>query len=87
MIHTYNIGGMSCDGCRSTVEKALNTIHGIKASVTLEPPVAKIEMDKTIPTARLQEVIKTAGNYSIEMGYPNGTTHKTEESLKVKTCC
>lgn len=86
MIHTYNIGGMSCDSCRSTVEKALNTIHGIKASVILEPPVAKIEMDKTIPTTRLQEVLTTAGNYTIEMGSTT-TTHKTEESVKGKSCC
>lgn len=87
MIHTYNIGGMSCDGCRSAVEKALNTIHGIKASVTLDPAVAKIEMDKTVPTTRLQSALTTVGNYTIEMGYSNGTTHKTEESPKDKSCC
>jgi len=87
MIHTYNIGGMSCGSCRSTVEKALNTIHGIKASVTLDPPVAKIEMDKTIPTTRLQEALTTAGDYTIEMGSSTTATPKNEEGSKIKSCC
>ena len=39
MIHTYSITGMTCDGCRSKVEKTLNSIKDIKASVVLQPPV------------------------------------------------
>ena len=30
MKHTYNISGMSCDGCRTNVEKALNSIDGVE---------------------------------------------------------
>ena len=52
MIHTYSITGMTCDGCRSKVEKALNTIDGIEAKVSLSPPVAIITMDKHIPTSK-----------------------------------
>jgi Cu+-exporting ATPase len=50
MIHTYSITGMTCDGCRSKVEKTLNTIEGIEAKVSLNPPVATITMEKHIPT-------------------------------------
>ena len=42
MIHTYKITGMTCDSCRSKVEKTLNAIDGIQATVTLNPPIATI---------------------------------------------
>ena len=87
MTHSYNITGMSCDGCRFAVEKVLNTIQGIKASVTLDPPVATIEMDETIPTTQLQKALKLAGNYTIEPGNLIGITSKIDESHKEKSCC
>lgn len=87
MIHTYNISGMTCGGCRSNVENALNTINGIKASVTLQPPVATITMEKHIPITELQETLKTVGNYTITNGTPNDATIKTSESPKAKSCC
>ena len=33
MIHTYTITGMSCNGCKTKVEKRLNTIDGVEAKV------------------------------------------------------
>ena len=36
MKHTYKVSGMSCDTCRTKVEKTLNEIDGItKATVSL----------------------------------------------------
>lgn len=67
MTHTYKITGMSCDGCRTKVEKTLNTIDGISAVVTLNPPLATITMQNHIPTEQLQAALSTAGNYSIQM--------------------
>jgi Cu+-exporting ATPase len=67
MIHTYKITGMSCDGCRTKVEKTLNTVEGISAVVTLDPPIATITMEKHIPIEQLQTALTTAGNYTIEM--------------------
>jgi P-type Cu+ transporter len=54
MEQSYSISGMSCDGCRSKVEKKLNTINGIQANVVLEPPIATITMAKHIPVSTLQ---------------------------------
>ncbi|RWX00825.1 heavy metal translocating P-type ATPase [Flavobacterium cerinum] len=68
MKHTYSITGMSCDGCRTKVEKALNAVEGIEASVSLHPPVAVITMKEHIPTEKLQEVLTAIGNYKIQMG-------------------
>jgi Cu+-exporting ATPase len=76
MKHTYKITGMTCQGCRSKVENALNGIDGISAKVTLEPAEAIIMMDKHIPTEKLQEALSAVGNYSIAM---SGFQKITEE--------
>ncbi|TDE05263.1 heavy metal translocating P-type ATPase [Flavobacterium sandaracinum] len=86
MKHTYTITGMSCDGCRSKVEKTLNTIEGIQATITLDPPIATITMDKHIPTAQMQEVLTAAGNYTITMNNGAGSLEATEDSID-KSCC
>lgn len=67
MKHTYKVSGMSCDGCRTKVEKALNAIDGISAVVTLEPPQATINMQKHVSTEKLQQALSAAGNYMIVM--------------------
>ena len=75
---------MSCDGCRTTVEKALQAINDIaKATVSL-PDSAVIEMDKHIDIEVLQEALTKAGNYSITM------SNQSEKKLATKTstsCC
>lgn len=58
---------MSCNGCRTKVEKTLNSIEGIQAEVTLDPPMAEIKMDKHVSTEKFQEALSAAGNYTIEM--------------------
>jgi Cu2+-exporting ATPase len=69
MKHTYQISGMTCNGCRSHVEKTLGEVPGVvKAEVNLEEKSANIEMEKHIPL----EVFKTAlvndgGKYEIGM--------------------
>ena len=58
---------MTCDGCRTKVEKALNTIAGVEAKVSLTPPIATITMEKHISTEQLQEALTTVGKYTIAM--------------------
>ncbi|MFV5694669.1 heavy metal translocating P-type ATPase [Flavobacterium sp. LB3P122] len=86
MKHTYSVIGMSCNGCRSKVEKTLNTIDGIQATVTLDPPMATITMDKHIPTAQLQEALTAVGKYTIAMNNAVAS-HGTMEKLMEKSCC
>ncbi|MES2851714.1 MAG: heavy metal-binding domain-containing protein, partial [Bacteroidota bacterium] len=86
MKHTYTITGMSCDGCRSKVEKTLNAIDGIHATVTLDPPIATITMDEHLPTAQLQEVLTEAGNYTIAMNNATDSHQATEKPIE-KSCC
>lgn len=67
VVRTYRIEGMMCNHCRMRVEKALNTIRGAEASVSLNPPVATLTFHQEVPTAgELQNILtEQAGDYSI----------------------
>lgn len=67
MKRKYEVAGMMCGHCRSHVENALNSIDGVKAVVTLDPPVAVVEFsDGVMPLAELQSVIASeAGDYTL----------------------
>ena len=62
----YRIEGMMCGHCRMHVEKALNGIDGVRATVELEPPVATVEFSGgEKPLAELQRALDGAGEYKI----------------------
>ena len=64
---TYKVAGMMCKHCVGRVERALNSIDGIQATVTLEPPVATVIFDnQPLSMAELQQIItEKAGDYQI----------------------
>ena len=64
---TYRITGMMCNHCRMHVEKALNTLEGMSAIVTLDPPEAIITyINKEKSIEELQNVLtEKAGDYQI----------------------
>ena len=61
----FKVEGMSCNHCRIRVEKALNKMEGIRATVTLNPSVAIVEFtngEKTLE--ELQNMVtQEAGDY------------------------
>lgn len=75
MKHTYTVSGMSCDGCRTNVEKALNSIDGVQAKVELNPPLATITMHTHVPTEKLQKALTEAGDYTISMSEAGISSH------------
>jgi Cu+-exporting ATPase len=87
MEHTYTIGGMSCNGCRTHVENELNKVEGLSAKVTLDPPQATIHMEKHVPTEVLKEAVARAGKYTIDVppaanGSPHAHHHHVEAAVK-----
>ena len=65
---TFKVEGMMCHHCRMRVEKALNSIDGVKASVSLDPPVATIEFagdEKTLEELQAA-VTANAGEYTLK---------------------
>ena len=75
MTHTYQISGMSCNGCRNHVLKTLSEVEGVtKIEVSLEEKSATIEMDRHIPLAAFKDALENdGGKYSI------GSMHETME--------
>lgn len=68
MKQTFKVSGMMCNHCRMHVEKALNKLEGVDATVTLDPPVATIEFTggKSYTLAELQQqVTDEAGEYTL----------------------
>lgn len=58
----YTIGGMMCQHCRAHVEELLNSIEGVRALVTMDPPIAVITFtDGEVATEILQAVLKSEG--------------------------
>ncbi len=80
MKHTYKITGMTCNGCRTTVEEKLNGMEQVvRATVNLEKETAEIEMKSHIPIIELQETLIKAGKYTIESLDGNAHSNKTFE--------
>lgn len=55
------IEGMHCSGCTGRVERALNALEGVSATVDLQSKTAKIVSEKEIPEAVLKETIEELG--------------------------
>lgn len=82
MKHTYKISGMTCNGCRSHVEEALNNFDKVThATVDLEKAEAIIEMEQHIPIEELKKVVEAVGNYSIHL--PNEHVVEKPKSNKL----
>lgn len=59
------IGGMTCGACAGRVERKLNKVDGVSASVNYATEIATIDAPSALTTADLQAVVDAAG-YSAE---------------------
>ena len=91
MKHTYYIQGMTCNGCRSHVEKTLSEVEGVSnARVNLEQEEATIETESHIPIETFQKVLQEDGdNYSIHKNplpaSPKGRRKNKDKSKSEKS--
>ena len=85
MKHTYSISGMSCNGCRSHVEKTLSTVDGVEeVQVDLQKAEATITMGSHISIDIFKGALEkdSDGRYGISViGEHN---HKVEHQHKSK---
>lgn len=66
MTHTYNISGMTCEGCVAKVSHLLKQLPEVtNVSINLEKGEAEIEMSKHIETPVLQEALKDYPKYKL----------------------
>ena len=77
MKQTFKINGMSCGGCRQTVEKALQSVDGVTfVQVSLDPPEAIIEKADSVTLDQLNSTLLKSGNYSIGEDESKTPSHK-----------
>ncbi len=66
MKKNYELQGMSCGGCVSSVKNALQKFPGVEdAEVHLHPQTAVLTMSKPIDVDELQAQLSKAGHYTI----------------------
>ncbi|MEQ9299476.1 MAG: heavy metal-binding domain-containing protein, partial [Cyclobacteriaceae bacterium] len=72
MTHTYQITGMTCDGCRKHVEETLAKVSGVvEAQVDLSAGEAQIEMNRHVDLDEMKHALEQdGGRYGID---PPGT--------------
>lgn len=67
MKKNYELSGMSCGGCVSSVKKALLQFPGVEdAEVHLHPQSAVLTMSEPIGVDELQAQLNKAGHYTIK---------------------
>ncbi len=66
MTHTYNVTGMTCEGCKAKVTRLLTSVSGVKqVNIDLSKGEVAIEMEKHISTPQLAEALKEYPKYKI----------------------
>lgn len=61
MKKTIEIEGMMCAHCSAHVEKALNSLEGVQATVNLEAKNAVAEVPESVTDAMLKQAVEDAG--------------------------
>ncbi len=65
MKYSYQISGMTCNGCRASVEKKLSALNGVNTvDVHLEKNEATLDTNFEIPISQLKDALST--KYGIE---------------------
>ena len=76
MKRTYTVTGMTCNGCKASVEKTLNSIENVETvSVDLEASEAKITMNKHVDVETIRKALPD--KYSI--------SEKTEQNIFISS--
>ena len=89
MKYLYTIKGMTCGGCKASVEKKLNEIEGVThVSVNLEKGEATITMDAHIAKDILQKVLPEkfiiSEKLEKKIAFENNYTIKEEDKSKLQ---
>ena len=75
---TLDIEGMTCASCVARVEKRLQSVPGVEASVNLATESAKVSCPPVVDDALLVDAVKSAGYDARRRAGPRGTaaTHR-----------
>ncbi len=65
MTHTYQVSGITCEGCVSKVKSLLEKIPGVTAAAVAMDGTAQVTMSHHIPTAALQAALHEYPKYQL----------------------
>ncbi len=84
MTHTYNVTGMTCNGCKASVEKSLSELKYVESvEVDLNSSTATIKMNKHIGVDTLQNALSdkyTISEQEVKNVFSSTQTVKEEKS-------
>ena len=81
MIHTYTVTGITCGGCKATVENKLNDLKQVeKATADLEKSEVTIEMSQYISIDLLKEALPKKYNISEKNVFVSSTINEEHKS-------
>lgn len=85
MKQTYTVTGMTCNGCRTSVEEKLNALPDVvNATVNLETSEAVVEMAKHLSIETLQKAVSDKYSISEKNLFQNNSNIKTDEKSDFK---
>lgn len=80
MTHTYNITGMTCGGCKASVEKYLGNVENVtNVSVNLEKAEAEVTVTRHVATEALKKVLPE--KYTLSEKENKNVFQMTSESM------
>ena len=84
MNHTYQVTGMTCEGCKKSVEEKLTAVEGITSvEVNLDKGEASVSMEHHIPLEMLQKALPN--KYTISQQKPKNVFASSETMEVPKT--
>jgi P-type Cu+ transporter len=73
-----SIGGMTCASCAARIERKLNKLDGVQASVNYATEKARVSFPESLTTADLVKVVENTG-YTAELPVPPQADKSTEQ--------
>ena len=80
MTHTYNITGMTCGGCKASVEQYLGNVDNVtNVTVNLEKAEAEVTMSSHVATEVLKKALTE--KYTLSEKESKNVFHMTSQSM------
>ncbi|MCX2963627.1 heavy metal translocating P-type ATPase [Gordonia sp. NPDC062954] len=75
----FDIDGMTCASCANRIERKLNKLDGVRASVNYATEQAHVEYPGTLDSAELITVVRDAGYDASPVGGPGDDEHDSSD--------
>jgi Cu+-exporting ATPase len=78
------IAGMTCASCANRIERRLNKLDGVSASVNYATETATVEFDPAVPPEALVEAVESAGYQAVLPSTAPETAEEIDETAPLR---